>query len=210
MDPLATQQDLEDRLGRDLTDDEQARAAALLRGASARVRGYTRRIFTPVTDDVIVLRPIGDTVRLPQRPVTDVASVYALARDGSQDTELSGWVFDGIDKIDLGCASPTNPATAPLWWWHTGPDAYQVTYSHGDEEVPDLVVDVVCSIVLRTLLAPSMAAGMVSERIGAYNYQLQQGSGSSGAAVRMTRDDQDILDQAGYRRRVGTIQTRAG
>ncbi|MBB4935652.1 hypothetical protein F4561_006561 [Lipingzhangella halophila] len=208
MDPLATQDDLAALLGRNLTDDEEARADGLLKGASARVRAYTRRVFTPVEGDEITLRPVGTVVRLPQRPVTEVTSVYALASDGTPDVELSGWVFDGVDKIDIAPACPAEPTTAPLWWCH--PDAYRVTYSHGDAEVPDVVVDVVASMVLRTLLAPTQTPGMVSERVGIYNYQLQQSGGSPGASVRMLQEDRDALDDAGYRRRVGTIGVRAG
>jgi len=54
-----------------------------------------------------------------------------------------------------------------------------------------------------------MAAGMVSERIGQYTYQLQQGTGSSGATVTLTDGDKDALARWGPRR-AGTIQVEAG
>lgn len=119
--PLATTADLAQLLGRELTEDEATRAQALIKGASARVRRYTRRRFAV--------------------------------------------------------------------------------------KVSDDVVHVVCAMVLRTLLSPSQADGMVSERIGQYNYQLQQGAGTAGATVRMSADDREAL--APYRRTAGTIRVRA-
>lgn len=204
---LATQADVEARLGRPLTDDEQARITALLTDASELVRSHTGQVFDAVTDDAIVLRPVGVVLRLPQRPVTAVTSVHAVNRDGQPEVELSGWSWDGRDKVSIACATPSG-SDAPTWWGE-GPDTYQVIYSHGGAVTPPIVVKVVCDMVLRTLLAPSMATGMVSERIGAYNYQLQQGSGSSGAAVVLTREDEKALARYGPRRS-GTIQVEAG
>lgn len=212
MAPLATTTDLESRLGRDLTADETARADALLADASALVRGYTGQDFTQVVGDEVVLRPVGTTVRLPQRPVTDVTSVVAV---GGSDTipditlPAGSWTWDGIDKVDVWPPSTDWLLNLPETWsdgWGAV-NTYRVTYSHGYAEVPDDVVAVVCAMVLRTLLAPSMVAGMVSERIGAYNYQVQQGSGSSGASVGITQADRDVLKR--YRRKATTIQTRA-
>lgn len=205
---LATQADVEARLGRALTDDEAARIDALLDDASELVRSWTRQDFTAVAGDEIVLRPVGVTIRLPQRPVTAVSAVHALNREGAPEIALSGWVWDGRDKVSIACATPSGDDT-PSWWWADGPDTYQVTYSHGYATIPPLVVATVCAMVMRTLLAPSMAAGMVSERIGQYTYQLQQGTGSSGATVTLTDGDKEALARWGPRRS-GTIQVEAG
>lgn len=59
-------------------------------------------------------------------------------------------------------------------------------------------------MVLRSLLSPSMTPGMVAERIGNYNYQLQQGGGSAGAVVTMEAADRIALKD--YRRTESTIQ----
>lgn len=205
---LATQADVEARLGRPLTEDEAARADALLSDASELVRAHTGQQFDAVTGDAIVLRPVGVLLRLPQRPVTGVTSVHAVARDGQATVELTGWVWDGRDKVSLSCATPSG-ADAPSWWSGWGPDTYRVVYDHGYDPVPPIVVATVANMVLRTLLSPSMATGMVSERIGAYNYQLQQGSGSSGAAATLTAADERALARYGPRR-AGTIQVEAG
>lgn len=213
MDPLATVTDLEARLGRDLTAEEAARADALLADASALIRAYTRQDFTQVLGDVIVLRPVGTVVRLPQRPVQQVTQVVAVGgSDTLPDVALpaGSWTWDGIDRVDIWPPSTDwilNLPEARADGWPSV-NTYRITYDHGYATVPADVVATVCAMVLRTLLSPSMAAGMVSERIGAYNYQLQQGSGSSGAAVTLTTADRDALKR--YRRTATTIQTRAG
>jgi len=205
---LATQADVEARLGRDLTEDEEARIEALLSDASELIRAHTGQDFDAVADDAIVLRPVGVVLRLPQRPVTAVTSVHAVGRDGQADVELSGWSWDARDKVSLACATLSG-ADVPTWWWGWGPDTYQVVYDHGYDPIPPIVVATAATMVLRTLLSPSMATGMVSERIGAYNYQLQQGAGSSGAAVVLTPPDEKALARYGPRR-AGVIQVRAG
>lgn len=204
---LATEADLTDRLGRPLTDDEAARAPALLADASALVREYTRRDFEAVAADVIILRPVGVLLRLPQRPVTAVNSVAAVGPDGSTVGAVAGWTFDGVDKIDLTCVTPSG--SWPVNWRGPLPDTYQVNYDHGDATIPAIVVKVVCDMVLRTLLSPSMTPGMVAERIGAYNYQLQQGAGATGARVVLDDQDEKALRRYGPRR-AGTIQVEAG
>lgn len=206
---LATQADLEARLGRPLTSDEEARVPALLDDASELVRAHTGQMFTAVAGDTIVLRPVGVTLRLPQRPATAVTSVAAVAPDGTATAAMSGWSWDGRDKVNLSCATYDVDFSTPAWRNRMAPDTYKVTYDHGYETIPPIVVKVVCDMVLRTLLSPSMTAGMVSERIGAYNYQLQQGSGTAGAAVVLTPADEKALARYGPRRS-GTIQVEAG
>lgn len=209
MTDLATTADLEARLGRDLTDDEAARATALLTDASGLVRDFTRQDFTAVSGDTIILRPVGSLLRLPQRPVTAVTSVSAVAPDGTSTATMTGWSWDGRDKIDLTFATFRPDWSSPAWSDRAFPDTYQVVYDHGYATVPDVVVATVCAMVLRTLLSPSMTPGMVAERIGAYNYQLQQGGGAAGASVVMTDADEKALCRYGPRR-AGTIGVEAG
>lgn len=206
---LATASDLEDRLGRSLTVDEAARAPSLLADASALVRGWTRQDFEAVDGDVITLRPVGSMLRLPQRPATAVTTVEAVAPDGVATAEMSGWSWDGRDKVDLAYATYSADFTSDAWRDRRQPDTYQVTYDHGDATIPPIVVATVSAMVLRTLLSPSMTPGMVAERIGAYNYQLQQGQGATGATVVMTPADEKALARYGPRRS-GTIQVEAG
>lgn len=204
---LATAADVEARLGRQLTDEEEARVPALLADASALVREFTGQQLDAITGDTIVLRPVGSLLRLPQRPVTAVTSVSAVGPDGSSVGALSGWTWDGRDKVDLTWAQ--RAGSWPTTWRDPLPDTYQVLYDHGYDPLPHTVMSTVCAMVLRTLLSPSMTPGMVAERIGSYNYQLQQGSGAVGASVVLTEDDEKSLRRYGPRR-FGTIQTEAG
>lgn len=206
---LATQSDLEDRLGRPLTDEEAARAPALLADASARVREFTGQTLSAVEDDAIVLRPVGSLLRLPQRPATAVTSVEAVAPDGTATAALSGWSWDGRDKVDLTYATWSADFSTPAWRDRMAPDTYKIVYDHGYNPVPHIVMSTVCGMVLRTLLSPSMTPGMVAERIGSYNYQLQQGAGATGATVVMTEEDEKAVRRYGPRRS-GSIQVEAG
>lgn len=202
---LATTTDLENRLGRELTEEEAARAPALLGDASELVRAHTGQYFERVAGDEIVLRPLGVMLRLPQRPATAVTSVAAVAPDGVTAAVMSGWVWDGRDKVYLSCA--TYDPAGPAWRSGPAPNTYKVVYDHGYDTIPPIAVKVVCDMVLRTLLSPSMTAGMVSERIGAYNYQLQQGSGTAGAAVMLMPADEKAIARYGPRRS-GTVEVR--
>jgi hypothetical protein len=208
-DPLAKQADLEVRLGHPLSAEETIRAQPLLGDASALVRSFTRQSFDLVEDDEITLRPVGTYLRLPQRPVIDVTSVIAVGCDGLPDIPLSGWCWDGIDIIDIAGLDSATWVSLPEWWHDLdGPNTYRVVYSHGYPSTPPEVVAVVASMVLRVLTAPSLVEGMVSERIGQYNWQAQQGMGSAGVNVRLTKADKDALVAAGYKRQATTVQVR--
>lgn len=211
--PLATPQDLADLLGRDLTDTELARAGALLRAASAKIRAYTGQDFDLVEDDEIVLRPVGVHLRLPQRPVTAVTSVTVVGGAGLPDVLLpSGlWQWDGVDVVELFPLDADVWLSLPTDWTmygQYGPDTYKVKYTHGYATTPDDVVAVCCDMVLRTLTSPTTAAGLVQETIGSYSYQYGQGPGaqSPGAGVKMTDDDRDALKR--YRRTASTVALR--
>lgn len=210
MPDLADTTDLEATLGRNLTATELAKAPALLASASAKIRAYCRRQFTETEDDELVLRPIGTELRLPGKPVTEVAQVEQIGTAGSADRvmSVSEWAFDGIDRIELW---PCPTAVSGVLPTATYANTYRVTYSHGEATADQFITDKCVELVLRTLLAPTQVAGLVQERIGQYSYQYGQASGdqSPGATVRMTREDKRDLAEAGYRRTAGTIQTRA-
>lgn len=169
---LATDADLKARLGRDLTEAETARSAALLADASALIRGYTKQDFGPGTDVQVVLRPVGSYLRLPQGPVTAVTSVVvapgAAGPGAAWSAPSFGWRWDGVDRIAVssnGC-----------------PGAYKVTYSHAGE-VPADVVAVCCRMVLAALLAPTMAEGLVRSA----SASIRTSTGSRPAPVRPGR-----------------------
>lgn len=209
--PLASVADLEALLGRELTEAESTRAEVLLKQASARVRAYTRDTFSFVANDIVVTRPVGTQVRLRNPPVTAVHEVVAVSGYATVPDLLmpsASWSWDGIDLVDVSPPGAGTFVSLPeLWSDPSALASYRVVYSHGYEQVPDDVVSVVCNMVLRVLLAPSQTPGLVSERIGQYNYQMQQGTGSPGAVLRLNADDK--ADLALYRVSATTIQTTA-
>lgn len=207
---LATDADLEARIGRPLTAAESARSAALLADASALIRRYAGQQFDAVAADEIVLRPVGSYLRLPQRPVTDVTSVVAVGYAPVPDLTLpaGSWAWDGIDTIELSPLDGDVWLSLPASWadGYAGPDTYRVAYDHGDADVPADVVAVCCRMVLAVLLAPTMAEGLGRETIGQYSYGYQQGMAAPGATVRLTEVDR--RDLAAYRRTSGTIAVK--
>lgn len=200
---LASPEDLEARLGRDLTEAETARAAALLEDASAIVRAYTGQSFEAVTDDVVVLRAVGGRIVLPQRPVTAVTQVVAIGgSEALPDFTLVDWLFDGVDTIRIGEGGYV--INLPEAWWDDDgyPGTYRVTYSHGEAGAPPDVKAVVCGMVNRSLTAPTMAGGVTSETIGSYSYRME--SAGTGLSVVLGAEDRKVLDR--YRRTVGTVR----
>lgn len=203
MSALASQADLEARLGRDLTTAEESRVRALLDDASALVRAYTGQSFTVVADDQIVLRAASGQITLPERPVTAVTQVVAVGgSEALPDFTVADWLFDGIDTIRVGDgACIINLPEA--WSDEDGyPGTYRVTYSHGYAAVPADVLSVVCGMALRPLTTPTTAGGVVSETIGSYSYRLD--AAGSGLGVAMAAEDRKILGR--YRRKATTIK----
>lgn len=203
---LASKCTLETRLGRVLSAEEGARADALLEDASALVRSYTRQDFAPPAAETVVLRASAGVVRLPKTPVTAVSAVVAVGVGGSPDLALTGWVWDGIDVVDVrGWGSlvinlPESLTDDCL----SLPPTYRITYTHGDATVPADVVAVVCAMVMRTLTAPTMAAGVTSETIGSYSYRMAEGG--IGTSVHLGSSEKTVLDR--YRRKADTIPVR--
>lgn len=205
---LADVTDLEARLGRPLTAEEQARAGALLEDASAAVRTYTGQHFMRVDDETVVVRAQQGEIRLPQRPVIDVTEVVAIGAGGAPDVPVVGWQWDGLDVVRAVADSPI--INLPELWHEESdgsyPGTYRVTYSHGPAQVPRVVVAVVARMVLRTLTAPTVAGGVTGETIGPYTYRTD-GSGV-GTAVVMADEDRRMLADAGYRRMSGLSMVR--
>jgi hypothetical protein len=199
--------DLSDRLGRPLTAAEEARAQALLKDASAKVRSYTKRNFTRTDGETLVVRAQQGEIRLPQRPVIDVTAVVAVGSGGAPDVPVVGWQWDGLDIVRAVADSPI--VNLPEDWYddvEAYPGTYRVTYSHGDAQVPEDIVGIVARMVLRTLTAPTVAGGVTGETIGPYSYRTD-GSGV-GTAVVMTDEDRRELADAGYRPKAGMSMVR--
>lgn len=144
--------------------------AALLR-ASTRVRTYVDQQITYGTSTVVLPR---SNRRLPQRPVVAVSSV--VDEDGVTLTEDTDWELDG-DTI----------AT-------TSTDKLTVTYEHGLTELPDALVELVCTIGARIDNMPTGLQSGVQQQ-GAGPFQQTYGWDSHKAASGLTQGEKDTLDR---------------
>lgn len=194
---FANTDDLEARLGRDLTDSELTRAAALLDDVTAAVVNYTGQTFDVETSTTRLKVKYG-VVRLPQRPVVSVDEVKNV--DGADVT----YTWDTRDRIDLpGCGNALN--AWEIEPYRTAPNYVDVTYEHGYATIPADIVGIVCTIVLRNLGQDPTEGATVSETVDGYTYRLNSVTGAG--AFGILGSEKDALDR--YRRQGGTM-TLAG
>jgi len=159
VDPLATQTDVEDRLGRALTVTEEARVDALLRDASAEVRRRSTQFFTEETSTGVILNVShGGKVRLPQRPVIEIDAVTDLSDNALTYTQAGEWLDTSTTLLNEWEVNP----------WRTPQTQVKVTYTHGGP-VPDVIVGVVASVVARALGTDLTQTGVFQESIDGYS-----------------------------------------
>jgi hypothetical protein len=172
---LATIADVEDRLGRTLTQAEQSQANAWLDDASAIFIQRSVQKFE-VGESRVRLFPRDGVVRLVQRPVIEVIEVTDI--DGVQIE----FTFDGHQSIyELGTFSPVI-----------------VDYEHGSEDIPADVVAVVSGMVVRTLQIPAdAAAGIQQQAVGPFSQSYA--SWAVGRQVLMSPSDIEVANY--YRER---------
>ena len=202
MSALASQTDIEARLGRNLTSEEAARIRALLDDASALVRSYTNQTFEHVDDDTVTLPATGGRIVLPGRPVSAVSRVVAVGGNlALPDFTLADWAFDGIDTIKIGDGAAI--INLPEVWWDDDgyPGTYQVTYSHGYATVPPDVLSVVCGMVTRVFQNPS---NLRSETVGSYSVTYTIPATGEALGINLSRYEKKILDR--YRRTASTVR----
>lgn len=190
--PLATSDDVVERLGRALTTEEAAKIDALLDDASAAVRAYAGQTFTEhETTDLLPIR--NRAIQLPLRPVSAVDSVT----DQNANSLVFTWLT-GDTTIALASRGYLNE-----WELNVLPGTRMakafVTYTHGYYVIPDDVIGVVCQIAGRALGSPSTDAGMTQETIQGYSYM--QGSAAGAGPFGMLPDEKRVLDR--YRVLVG-------
>lgn len=189
---LAELDDVEDRLGRDLTEEEQRRAQAMLDDASAVVRAYTRRDFTRTTETVR-LRPRGNKVVLPQRPVISVTSIATVVSFGHTEMTIPTPAYSWVSGPEIQFLDATTIYNAPtleigdeenLW--------IEVVYTHGYDDVPYDVMAVVANMVVRNLSVPS--AGMIDlETVGPYT--VRYSGFTSAGPLSLSPADRDVLNR---------------
>lgn len=166
LDPLATIADLEAR-GVTVDPSETDAVTAFLDTASAIVRDAAGSPISQTTATVELEGSRHSRLRLPSTPVTAVSSVEL---DGSavSDYRLTG------ASLWRSCG----------WQSGCGPSTVSVTYTAGYAAVPADVVDLVCRLVARQLVAyrdSGDGTGMadrlrMQERIGDYSVMYANGA----------------------------------
>lgn len=195
MTDLASLTDLEDQLGRALTDpDDMARAETLLSKASARAITYMGQEIAAgsSTSQVKVRNRIA---RLPQRPVTAVSTVVDLDGNSVEFT----WLNE--DRVQIGNRFiHDNFEFEP---WRNPLLEVRVTYTHGYSTIPPDIVAVVCQMAARAFGRPAEDTGLQQESIAGYSYSV--GAAAAAGPVGMMADEKAALDA--YRRVGGVIRT---
>lgn len=212
LDPLVTVDGFTAAFPRALTDAENGRLDYLLGAASNAVRAFCRRDFTAASS-TLRIKPLGDKVILPNPPITAVTSVKRVNFDGTL-TAFAGWVWDGGVTL-YGMAIIGSPMiNAPEAWadnWYT--PLVEVTYSHGDAEVPAAAQDRVIAMVARVLNQPDASTAYEgatgsSETVGPFNHNVNfTGAPLPGVVPQLSDRDKQILRDAGLCARVNrTVQ----
>ncbi|MGE7432762.1 hypothetical protein [Kitasatospora sp. NPDC001175] len=169
--PLAQVADLEAAMQRTI---DPMQGALAIRRASARVRRYTRQTITFVSQETIIL-PGGDRVlRLPDRPLivdaNNPLTVVELADLGGVQITC----IEGRDYLRLGDELTRGyPWYAPgrlMGWPRRNLGVWaprvQITNSHGYQDVPDDIEDVVLDLATMNLTNPQ---GLRQEVIDDYS-----------------------------------------
>lgn len=179
---LATQEDVENVLGRALTSSEEARLGHALSKASGMFRRRAQRLFEAGTSTVR-LKVNGDKVFLPE-PAASVATVVDEAGDAVEFTADGQW----LTTVGLSSARFVT-----------------VTYTHTGD-VPDLVRDAVAEIVARSLTIDESArsgATQTQDTAGPFQQGRTFAAWAVGGQVLLSPDDKALADS--YRPRVPTV-----
>jgi len=148
--------DLADLLGTAPPAGQAALARDLAQGL---VRDHLRQEVTEATWEVSL--PVdgdrhGLLIRLPQQPVTYVASVEI---DGVTLAQGSEWTWDGVSPLVRIAWTPGTSSSVP------GPLRATVSYDSGWETVPDHIRAVTVGVAVRALTNP---LGLRSESVDDY------------------------------------------
>jgi hypothetical protein len=207
--PLATADDIVDRLGRNLNQVESARITALLADGSAIIRRYAREDFVFYDSDTITLVSDGGIIKLPWKPIASIDSVTAHSGMPSiPDIPVTWYIFDGVDTVTVPSPWHSGIINLPEFWyeynWWT--ESYTVVGSHGYVDCPAEVTAVLCTAIVSELSTPTMSATLASESIGPYSYSMRRTSGAGLQAALMDAGLKTVL--ADFRQSHGTIKIR--
>lgn len=176
LEPLASMDDLQNRLGRDLSDEEIGRAPYLLIDASSKIRSYTHQQITQSeTTDRVRITTRDGLIRLPQYPVVSVATVISV-----ETQVVIPYYWDGLKLWGWGRFPSSNIETPLYNRSRRHGIVVDVTYTHGYAPVPDEVIGVTCQVASRALGSQPDQAGVTQETYAGYSYTLGTAAASGG------------------------------
>lgn len=184
MTDLASKKDVEALIGRDLTAGEVQRLPEILAKLSELFRAESGQAFTPGTSTQLV-KVNGGKAYLRQRPVVSVSSVEL--ENGS---EITGFRCRGQWLYVPGVAN------GMVW----------VTYSHGAEEIPDLVRTTIADAARQVLeIDPAAVSGrsQESEGTGPFVGSTSYATWAQGGSTRLSPEDR--VTARGFRVRTGNV-----
>ena len=181
--PLASIEDVEKQLGRDLTGAETARVPDILIKASDIFRDIAGQDFTP-GDSIVRLKVEAGRIRLAQTPANTVTEV--IDDDGAEiDHELRGqWLW----VTRNGCQLASH-------------EFVTVTYSHGGD-VPDLVRITIAEIAAKVLRIPAAAAAgsaSYARNAGPFSENTTYAGWAVGGGTSLSPEDRAIAASYRYR-----------
>jgi hypothetical protein len=151
--------------------------STLFARASARVRGYVRQQITAGESTLVVRGPI---VVLPERPVVEIVSI--VDRDGDPD-------HPHTLQSDEWAVRPGSVLETPRYGGNL-----EVTYRHGFSQLPDELVEVVCSVASRLAnVNPAAASGVQQETGGSES--VSYGFDSYNAISDLSTGEKRVLDR---------------
>lgn len=204
--PLAALADVQARYPTTIPTADEPRVQQLLADASAVVRTWTRQQFTQ-QQTTERIRPIGNKVLLPQRPVVSVDSVAivdVLQPNNLLPIPVAAWLWDGGSELWLGQMDiVVNLPEDVLDLFRYQTPLLQVAYTHGYAQVPDVAVAVTCSMTIRAYDLPG-TSGMQAQNVGPFGYRLSA-AGQDGI---LALSDSEKALLAPYRRQAATVELR--
>jgi hypothetical protein len=169
--------------------------------ATAVIENYCRTTFTGTSTATEVLRVKDGFVRLPRRPVNSITSVKVIGTDGTAGAAITGWAFDGIDRVDVrGWSRTIINLAADLADGVT--DTVQVVWVYGYATVPADVKAVALEVAGMQVANPQ---GLRQETVGGYSVTYAGGNDVFGLAL--TDGQKSVLDEYRIKRtsmRTGT------
>lgn len=185
---LATTLEVAAILGKPIPADEEARVTAWLRSASSAVRSYCRQSISFVPGDVVQIKPdtLLSSFDLPELPVVAINSI----------TPIVPSVFPlGFSATDYTFDAGTGQVWLKFGSWATY-YPLEVDYDHGNQVIPDMIVDMVASKVASIYTAFSANPdNMQGELIEGYRAFYRQNPN-----FLLSDEEKKALREAGFRR----------